>query len=92
MNDGYTDTPHTKGSTATPPPKADHKHEYIRPFYMARIRRFDGTISENSYKFELSVVCTVCDHVKRRARSGTYTEVEVSMKEGRDFREEYRGR
>lgn len=83
MNDGYTETPHMKAGKSQPPKKAKHKHEYIRPFYMNRIRRFDGSVSTELYKFELPTKCRVCDKVKRGAKPGTYTEIEVSVSVGR---------
>lgn len=82
MQTDYENTPHVKGSQTQTPKKADHKHEYIRPFYMNRIRRFDGSITAEKYKFTLPVECVECGHVKRRAKSGTYTEVEISVREG----------
>lgn len=84
----YGDTPHVKASQTKTPTKANHKHEYIRPFYMNYIRRFDGSVSEKKHKFDLPVECVECGAVKKRARTGTYTEVEVSVREGHKMRDE----
>lgn len=86
--DDYTETPYMKPSQREVPKKADHKHEYIRPFYMNRFRRFDGSITEEKYKFELPVQCVICGAVKKRAKPGTYIEVEVSVQEGHKLRDE----
>jgi hypothetical protein len=79
-------TPYVKGSQKVTPKKTDHKHEYIRPFYMNRIRRFDGTITTDKYKFTLPIECVICGNIKKRARRGTYTEIEVSVTEGHKLR------
>ena len=58
----------------------DHAHEYIRPFAMMHILRFDGTISPDKYKFSLPASCVECGHVKRRNPSSV-VEVEISPAE-----------
>jgi len=74
------ETPHVKASQKSAPPKADHKHEYFRYVMHNRIRRFNGTISTEKYKFSLPAECIDCGHKNRKAYF-TAVEVEVSVKE-----------
>lgn len=74
------ETKHVKGSQKTTPPKADHKHEYYRIITFNRIRRFDGTITTEKYKFHLPTRCIDCGHRNSNAYH-TAIEVEVSVRE-----------
>jgi hypothetical protein len=83
--DDEQDVRYVKGSQKTPPTKADHKHEYIRPFAMLRLRRFDGTVTEEKYKSYLRASCVECGYV-RRTWNHDALEVEVSPEEYRRLR------
>lgn len=74
------ETPYVKSSQKVTPPKANHKHEYFRYVTWNRIRRFNGTITEEKYKFSLPAMCIDCGHIHRKAYS-TAVEIEVSVKE-----------
>ena len=77
---------HKKSSTKVTPTKADHKHSYIRPFTMSHVRRFNGTISTEKYKFSLKDRCVDCGRTSRRRRNEAL-EVEISLKEYRRLKE-----
>lgn len=83
------DTLHYKGSTSDgPPSKSNHIHEYIVPFTMARIQRFDGSASDKKYKFQLNPYCVECGKIRRRA--STYKDallVEVTHAEFKRLRD-----
>lgn len=76
------ETPYVKSSRKPTPPKANHKHEYFRYVAWNRIRRFDGSITTEKYKFSLPAMCIDCGHIHRKAYS-TAVEIEVSPKEFR---------
>lgn len=77
----FDNTPHYKGSKRQgSPPKADHEHEYIRPYAMLHKRRFDGTLTAETFKTSLIQYCTICDHAPRR-NNREAVEVEVDPKE-----------
>ena len=73
--------PYKKGSQKKTPPKADHQHEYVRPFYMNRIRRFDGTVTAEKHKFRCKTVCIQCGFSPRRWKVDA-VEVEITVREG----------
>lgn len=75
------DTPYVKTSQKPTPPKADHKHEYVRVVMWNRIRRFDGTITEQKYKFYIPDTCIECGHSPRGRRKKHAVEVEVTPRE-----------
>ena len=73
------DTRYVKTSRKVTPPKADHKHEYVRAVTYMYIRRFDGSVTEDKHRFTAPDVCVECGH---RSRSRTEAvEVEVSPAE-----------
>lgn len=80
------ETPYVKGSQRETPPKADHKHEYVRPIMFNRIRRFDGTITSQKYKFWLPERCIDCGH-RRRHWHTDVIEVELSVREFHKMRD-----
>ena len=86
--DGEIPTRYVKPSRRATPVKADHAHEYVRVVTWNRIRRFDGSVSVEKYKFDLPVACLVCGHVKRRARNSEAVEVEVSLQEFQQIKSE----
>lgn len=86
--DGEQETRHVKKAVKDTPPKADHKHEYVRAFTMSRIRRFDGSVTEEKYKFSLPPECIECGFQKPRARGIKCTEVEVTFREYKRLKEE----
>ena len=75
-------TPYVKPSQKATPRKANHAHEYVRPFTLARLIRFDGTLTTDRHKLTLTVSCIVCGAVKRRGARDV-VEVEVSLSEYR---------
>ena len=79
--DGEIPTRYVKPSRKATPAKADHAHEYVRVVTWNRIRRFNGSVSAEKYKFALPVACLVCGYVKRRVRNPEAVEVEVSPQE-----------
>ena len=81
------DTRHKKTAVRKTVKKADHQHEYVRPFYMNRIRRFDGTVTEEKYKILCKTVCIQCGFSPRRWK-GDAMEVEISVREGHKRREQ----
>jgi hypothetical protein len=84
---GEIDTKYQKTSQKSTPIKADHKHEYISPFAMMHIRRFDGTITKDKYKFSIRPKCVICGHTPRRVgKNRVVIEVEVSPKEYRQLK------
>ena len=72
-------TPYVKPSRKVTPPKADHAHEYVRPFTVV------ATSRGNTYRLFLPVSCVVCGAVKRRGARDV-VEVEVSLSEYRRLR------
>lgn len=80
VNNDEQDTRYVKPSQKATPAKADHAHEYIRPFAMMHTRRFDGTVSPEKHKFSLPAACVECGHVKRRNPSNV-VEVEITPAE-----------
>lgn len=83
----FDNTPHYKGSKRQgPPPKADHKHEYIRPYAMLYMRRFNGTITSEKYSFSLAPYCTICDYSPRKPMKQV-VEVEVTPQEFWELKE-----
>jgi hypothetical protein len=91
--DDYAETPHVKwgkNHDKSTPRKPDHKHEYIKPSYWAKVRRFDGSISDRKYLFSLACYCVECGHIKTRPRAGTYTVIEVSVSEAHAIRDALR--
>lgn len=73
-------TPYVKPSQKATPPKADHAHEYVRPFIL-----LDGMLTTNKHKLTLPASCVVCGAVKRRGARDV-VEVEVSLSEYRRLR------
>lgn len=86
--DGEQETRYIKAADKTVPAKADHLHEYVRPYAMNYLRRFDGSISERKYKFTLVPRCIECGHTRRMNK--TAVEVEVSVKEYHRIKSEER--
>lgn len=80
MDNDEQDTRYVKPSQKATPTKADHAHEYIRPYAMMHTRRFDGTISPEKHKFFLPASCVECGHVKRR-NSSNVVEVDITPAE-----------
>ena len=79
-------TPYVKPSRKATPPKADHTHEYVRPFTMVYLRRFDGTLlTADKHKLYLPVSCVVCGATKRRGARNV-VEVEISFSEYRSLK------
>lgn len=75
-------TRYVKPSQKVTPKKTDHKHEYIQPYAMMYLRRFDGTLSTEKYKFTLPAQCVECGHVKERnINPSKVVEVEISPTE-----------
>lgn len=83
---GEVETRHVKRSKKEAPTKTDHKHEYIRVFCWSKIRRFDGTLTEERYKLYLYPKCIDCGAVKTRHATNV-TEVEVSVQEYKELSE-----
>ena len=83
----FTPTRHKKASVKKPVAKSDHQHEYVRPFYMNRIRRFDGTVTAEKYKILCKTVCIQCGFSPRRWK-GDAMEVEISVRVGHKRREQ----
>lgn len=81
---GENDTPYVKGSTRTTPSKADHRHEYVRAVTYMRVRRFDGSVSAEKYRFTAPDECIICGHRSRRRTEAV--EVEVSPVEFRKIK------
>ena len=76
------ETPYKKGSQKKTPPKADHQHEYVRPYAMNYMRYFDGSISKVKYKFTLPVECIECGYSPRRVgKRRVVVDVEITPKE-----------
>lgn len=69
-------TPYVKPSQKATPPKANHAHEYVRPFTVV------PTARGNTYRLTLPASCVVCGAVKRRGARDV-VEVEVSLSEYR---------
>ena len=84
LNDDKT-TPHKKKAQPKPAKKADHEHEYIRFYMMARLQRFDGSVTEKKYKFTLPDECIDCGHASRCRRKDS-VELEVSIREFRQMK------
>lgn len=80
---------HYKGSKSEgSPPKSKHHHDYIVPFTMTRIPRFDGSITDDEYPVHLKPYCVECGKIRRRA--STYKDalmVEVGHSEFKRLRE-----
>lgn len=74
-----TETPYRKSTKKPTPQKADHPHEYVTIFAMSPIRRFNGTISKEKYKFSMKPTCIRCGHTVPRRKSSL--EVEVTPQE-----------
>ena len=72
---------HVKSARKDVPPKADHKHEYIQPFAILRVRLPDGSVSEPR-KCRLETRCIDCGHRNRKAYARA-VEVEISKAEYR---------
>jgi hypothetical protein len=75
------ETPHRKSSKKSTPQKADHKHEYVVVFMMSRIRRFNGTITDVKYRFDLPPICIDCGHTVKRRWGQKFVELEVDFTE-----------
>ena len=71
-------TRYVKPSQKATPPKANHAHEYVRPFTLARTPL--GT-----YRLYLPVACVVCGGTKRRGARDV-VEVEISLSEYRSLK------
>ena len=83
----FTPTRHKKASVKKSVPKSDHQHEYVRPFYMNKVRWEDGTISAEKYKILCKTVCIQCGYVPRRWKFDA-VEVEISVQEGHKRKEQ----
>lgn len=79
------ETPYVKKSQKSSPPKTDHKHEYISIFTRMRIRRMDGSITQEKYKFYLPTRCIDCGHTNKKAYLKA-VEVEVTPAEYRKMK------
>ena len=77
----FTPTRHKKASVKKSVPKSDHQHEYVRPFYMNRVRWEDGSISNEKYKILCKTVCIQCGFAPRFGNVDAL-EVEISVREG----------
>ena len=74
-----TPTPYVKPSRKATPPKADHTHEYVRPFTVV------ATFRGNTYRLFLPVACVVCGWTKRRGARDV-VEIEISFSEYRSLK------
>ena len=88
---GEVDTAYRKTKKKSSPQKATHKHAYLVIFTMNHIRRFDGSISKETYKFSLPPECVDCGHVVRRTKrmAREIVEVEVSPSEFAKIKKRY---
>lgn len=73
------ETRYRKSRKKPPPPKTDHKHEYLIIFTMRSIRRFNGTMSERKYKFALPPYCVECGHTVKMSQGMKRNAIEIEV-------------
>lgn len=80
-------TKHKKWAAKSTPAKSDHEHEYVVYTAWSYVRRFDGTISENKIPRSTRMACNICGHQPRKTRGKNFVEIEVSVKEFLELKE-----